>query len=116
MIPASQRLALGQSEERLMQVTEYAPNWVPLGVALALGFGTMIGWKRIVVTVGEKIGKAHHAGSSQIRHLNGCRPRQATLQPIHDRLEIFPETLSPSFSLHPRKAHSRISDIRHEYP
>jgi PiT family inorganic phosphate transporter len=59
MIPASQRLALGHSEERLMQVTEYAPNWVPLGVALALGFGTMIGWKRIVVTVGEKIGKAH---------------------------------------------------------
>jgi inorganic phosphate transporter, PiT family len=42
-----------------MQVTEYAPNWVPLGVALALGLGTMIGWKRIVVTVGEKIGKAH---------------------------------------------------------
>src|SRR5262245_4872100 len=59
IIPASRRLALGQSEERLMQVTEYAPNWVPLGVALALGLGTMIGWKRIVVTVGEKIGKAH---------------------------------------------------------
>jgi PiT family inorganic phosphate transporter len=59
MIPASERLALGNSEERLMRVTEYAPNWVPMGVALALGFGTMIGWKRIVVTVGEKIGKAH---------------------------------------------------------
>src|SRR5262249_39849250 len=59
IIPASRRLALGQSEERLMQVTEYAPNWVPLGVALALRLGTMIGWKRIVVTVGEKIGKAH---------------------------------------------------------
>src|SRR5262245_55515879 len=59
MLPASQRLALAHSEERLMQVTEYAPNWVPMGVALALGVGTMIGWKRIVVTVGEKIGKAH---------------------------------------------------------
>ena len=59
MLPASERLALGTSEERLMRVTEYAPNWVPMGVALALGFGTMIGWKRIVVTVGEKIGKAH---------------------------------------------------------
>jgi PiT family inorganic phosphate transporter len=59
MMPASVRLALGTSEERLMRVTEYAPNWVPMGVALALGFGTMIGWKRIVVTVGEKIGKAH---------------------------------------------------------
>jgi len=59
MLPASERLALGTSEERLMRVTEYAPNWVPMGVALALGFGTMIGWKRIVVTVGEKIGKTH---------------------------------------------------------
>ena len=28
-------------------------------VAIALGLGTMIGWKRIVVTVGEKIGKTH---------------------------------------------------------
>jgi PiT family inorganic phosphate transporter len=28
-------------------------------VALALGLGTMVGWKRIVVTVGEKIGKNH---------------------------------------------------------
>jgi PiT family inorganic phosphate transporter len=33
--------------------------WVKIAVAFALGFGTMIGWKRIVVTVGEKIGKAH---------------------------------------------------------
>jgi len=33
--------------------------WVKIAVSLALGLGTMIGWKRIVVTVGEKIGKAH---------------------------------------------------------
>ena len=33
--------------------------WVKVAVAVALGLGTMIGWKRIVVTVGEKIGKAH---------------------------------------------------------
>jgi PiT family inorganic phosphate transporter len=37
--------------------TEYAPWWVILLVSLSLGMGTMIGWKRIVVTVGEKIGK-----------------------------------------------------------
>jgi PiT family inorganic phosphate transporter len=37
--------------------TEYAPWWVILMVSLSLGMGTMIGWKRIVVTVGEKIGK-----------------------------------------------------------
>ncbi len=40
-------------------MTAFIPIWVKVAVALALGFGTMIGWKRIVVTVGEKIGKAH---------------------------------------------------------
>ncbi len=39
--------------------TKYIPSWVKVAVALALGLGTMIGWKRIVVTVGEKIGKEH---------------------------------------------------------
>jgi PiT family inorganic phosphate transporter len=43
----------------LDQLTKYIPVWVKVAVALALGFGTMVGWKRIVVTVGEKIGKAH---------------------------------------------------------
>jgi PiT family inorganic phosphate transporter len=40
-------------------LTKYIPVWVKVSVALALGLGTMIGWKRIVVTVGEKIGKSH---------------------------------------------------------
>jgi inorganic phosphate transporter, PiT family len=39
--------------------TEYAPLWVILSIAIALGLGTMVGWKRIVVTIGEKIGKSH---------------------------------------------------------
>ena len=39
--------------------TRFIPFWVKITVALALGLGTMIGWKRIVVTVGEKIGKDH---------------------------------------------------------
>jgi PiT family inorganic phosphate transporter len=39
--------------------TKFIPGWVKVAVALALGLGTMIGWKRIVVTVGEKIGKNH---------------------------------------------------------
>jgi PiT family inorganic phosphate transporter len=43
----------------MRKITDYAPSWVLVMVALALGLGTMIGWKRIVVTVGEKIGKAH---------------------------------------------------------
>ncbi len=39
--------------------TKFIPLWVKVIVAIALGLGTMVGWKRIVVTVGEKIGKAH---------------------------------------------------------
>jgi PiT family inorganic phosphate transporter len=39
--------------------TKFIPLWVKVAVAIALGLGTMIGWKRIVVTVGEKIGKQH---------------------------------------------------------
>jgi PiT family inorganic phosphate transporter len=39
--------------------TEYSPWWVIFMISLALGLGTMIGWKRIVITIGEKIGKSH---------------------------------------------------------
>ncbi len=38
---------------------EYSPFWVIVLTSLALGIGTMIGWKRIVITIGEKIGKSH---------------------------------------------------------
>jgi PiT family inorganic phosphate transporter len=41
------------------KATRFIPLWVKVAVALALGLGTMVGWKRIVVTVGEKIGKDH---------------------------------------------------------
>lgn len=41
------------------RATRFIPTWVKVAVALALGLGTMVGWKRIVVTVGEKIGKNH---------------------------------------------------------
>jgi PiT family inorganic phosphate transporter len=50
---------LGDTKKSLDGLTKYIPLWVKVAVALALGCGTMIGWKRIVVTVGEKIGKAH---------------------------------------------------------
>jgi PiT family inorganic phosphate transporter len=43
----------------LAKPVEYIPEWVVMGVALCLGIGTMFGWERIVVTVGEKIGKTH---------------------------------------------------------
>ncbi|MGC2459945.1 MAG: inorganic phosphate transporter [Steroidobacteraceae bacterium] len=51
--------AAASYQKSLKSLTNYIPLWVKVAVAFALGFGTMIGWKRIVVTVGEKIGKAH---------------------------------------------------------
>ena len=50
---------LNKYKGSLDAATKFIPNWVKVAVALALGLGTMIGWKRIVVTVGEKIGKTH---------------------------------------------------------
>ncbi|MBA3923933.1 MAG: inorganic phosphate transporter [Nostocaceae cyanobacterium] len=50
---------LSDYKGQLEKVTKFIPNWVKIAVAFALGLGTMIGWKRIVVTVGEKIGKDH---------------------------------------------------------
>ena len=51
--------------------TKFIPSWVKICVAIALGLGTMIGWKRIVVTVGEKIGKTH------LTYGQGARPRSS---------------------------------------
>ena len=45
--------------DKLDRSTKYIPTWVKVAVALALGFGTMFGWRRIVITVGEKIGGKH---------------------------------------------------------
>jgi inorganic phosphate transporter, PiT family len=50
---------VGKYTGDLKSTTTFIPVWVKVAVAIALGLGTMIGWKRIVVTVGEKIGKAH---------------------------------------------------------
>jgi PiT family inorganic phosphate transporter len=46
-------------KSELDEATRFIPLWVKVAVAIALGLGTMIGWKRIVVTVGERIGKTH---------------------------------------------------------
>ena len=51
--------ALTTYKARVDKATKFIPDWVKVAVALALGLGTMVGWKRIVVTVGEKIGKDH---------------------------------------------------------
>ncbi|HEY4372882.1 MAG TPA: inorganic phosphate transporter [Burkholderiales bacterium] len=46
-------------KKEIDNATKFIPLWVKVAVAIALGLGTMVGWKRIVVTVGEKIGKTH---------------------------------------------------------
>jgi PiT family inorganic phosphate transporter len=58
-ISASDTAVLANYKKFLDKSTKFIPTWVKVAVALALGLGTMIGWKRIVVTVGEKIGKTH---------------------------------------------------------
>ncbi|MBV8141767.1 MAG: inorganic phosphate transporter, partial [Verrucomicrobia bacterium] len=54
-----QKAVLNEFRLKLRPMTQFIPIWVKIAVAFALGCGTMIGWKRIVVTVGEKIGKTH---------------------------------------------------------
>jgi len=51
--------SLDAYKKNLDKATQFIRTWVKVAVAIALGLGTMIGWKRIVVTVGEKIGKSH---------------------------------------------------------
>jgi PiT family inorganic phosphate transporter len=56
---ADTRANLKAFKKMMDAATRFIPLWVKVAVAIALGLGTMVGWKRIVVTVGEKIGKAH---------------------------------------------------------
>lgn len=58
-LSASQKATINDYRSNLDRATQYIPTWVKVAVALALGLGTMVGWKRIVVTVGERIGKTH---------------------------------------------------------
>src|ERR1700746_1544584 len=56
---AADSAIIANYKKHIDNATKFIPTWVKVAVALALGLGTMIGWKRIVVTVGEKIGKDH---------------------------------------------------------
>jgi inorganic phosphate transporter, PiT family len=52
-----QQADLDSYKKDIDNATKFIPTWVKVAVAIALGLGTMVGWKRIVVTVGERIGK-----------------------------------------------------------
>jgi PiT family inorganic phosphate transporter len=56
---SGEKAELANYKAHLDASTKFIPTWVKVAVAIALGLGTMVGWKRIVVTVGEKIGKNH---------------------------------------------------------
>jgi inorganic phosphate transporter, PiT family len=58
-VTAADKKTLDAYKKQLDNSTKFIPTWVKVAVAIALGLGTMIGWKRIVVTVGERIGKTH---------------------------------------------------------
>jgi PiT family inorganic phosphate transporter len=58
-LSASDISTLNAYKASLDNATKFIPGWVKIVVAIALGLGTMVGWKRIVVTVGSKIGKTH---------------------------------------------------------
>ena len=58
-LSAADKAQIGAFKKELDSATKFIPLWVKICVAIALGLGTMVGWKRIVVTVGEKIGKTH---------------------------------------------------------
>ncbi len=66
-LAGNDELAMSEAEKKMLtnnmkevrKITDYSPQWVIVMIALSLGLGTMIGWKRIVKTIGEKIGKEH---------------------------------------------------------
>jgi phosphate/sulfate permease len=58
-LSAGEKRSLNEELKNVRKLTDYSPRWVILMISLSLGLGTMIGWKRIVKTIGEKIGKEH---------------------------------------------------------
>jgi PiT family inorganic phosphate transporter len=58
-LSAAEKKTLKDELKTVRQITDYSPRWVILMISVSLGLGTMIGWKRIVKTIGEKIGKEH---------------------------------------------------------
>ncbi|MBK4765329.1 MAG: inorganic phosphate transporter [Pantoea sp. Brub] len=56
-IKANDKIFLKKLKKDLLITVEYAPTWIIIAVALALGIGTMIGWRRVTLTIGKKIGK-----------------------------------------------------------
>ena len=76
-ISAADWTILNNYKKHIDKATKFIPTWVKVAVALALGLGTMVGWKRIVVTVGEKIGKDHLTYETVLRPRSPRWPQSA---------------------------------------
>ena len=76
--------ALNAYKVSLDRATKFIPTWVKVAVAIALGLGTMVGWKRIVVTVGEKIGKTHLTYAQ-----GGCAEMNCSLPRRNSRANVM---------------------------
>ncbi|MFD2871269.1 inorganic phosphate transporter [Mucilaginibacter ximonensis] len=59
LLSDAEKDTLNKSAGELQHVVDFAPVWVIGIISLSLGLGTMVGWKRIVVTIGERIGNEH---------------------------------------------------------
>jgi PiT family inorganic phosphate transporter len=58
-ISAADKEIIAEQMKKVKKITDYSPRWVIVMISISLGLGTMVGWKRIVKTIGEKIGKEH---------------------------------------------------------
>jgi PiT family inorganic phosphate transporter len=71
-----EKTAISKEMKQIINYTEYSPWWVILLISVSLGIGTMIGWKNIVVTIGEKI------GHSQLTYAQGFSSQIVTATTI----------------------------------
>jgi PiT family inorganic phosphate transporter len=58
-VSGTERTIIDEEIKKVKKITDYSPTWVIIMISISLGLGTMIGWRRIVKTIGEKIGKEH---------------------------------------------------------
>jgi PiT family inorganic phosphate transporter len=58
-VSGAEKATITDEMKKVKKITDYSPTWVIIMISISLGLGTMIGWKRIVKTIGEKIGKEH---------------------------------------------------------
>ena len=79
--------------------TRFIPTWVKVCVAIALGLGTMVGWKRIVVTVGERIGKTH------LTYAQGASAEMVAAATIGARRSLRPAGLDHPHPVQRRRRH-----------